>query len=290
MHIREWRDADAEGVAALTHRFFAPDPPWTADVAIGELTADALGNGRQVRVAEADGEIVGVAGWVVNAPWLYLWPLTGEDPAVVTSLLDAVVAAARAPGIERMRVSVRACEPGKRRALEPLGMTRTLDWVVVAREVSDAPPPLEPPAGLRWITGSRIDRAALLEVYNGAFAEIPLAAPATPSDIDRMLDGPCAWPGGTWLLADPGGAGAAFLIGETAPDHHVVEGIGTSAAWRRHGLGRVLLRRAMGALADAGGGELRAVIASTNEASLGLHIAEGFTEHSRKEVWEMALT
>lgn len=286
--IRGWRDTDAERVAALTHRFFPPDPPWTPESAREELHADALGNARQVRVAERDGEVVGIAGWVAEPPWVYLWPLTAVDGGVVDGLVDAVLAAAAAPGIDRVRVSVRDTEPHKAAALAARGMRHTLDWIVMRRDVRDAAE-LPAPDGLRWVPGHRIDRAALLATYNAAFAEIPLTAPATPGDLDRMLDGASAWPEGTWALTGPGGAVEGFLIGEAYPDHWVVEGIGTSRAWRRRGLGRVLLRRAMSALAASGGGDLRAVIASTNAASLGLHASEGFTEHARKAVWEMPL-
>lgn len=289
MHIREWRDTDAEAVAALTHRFFAPDPPWTPEIARVELNADALGNGRQVRIAEAGGAVVGVAGWVTGAPWIYVWPLTAGDTHVAQALLDAVLAEAAGPGLVRATVSVRACEPAKRAAVVGRGMAHAMDWLVLARDVTAAPPECALPRGLRWVTGAAIDRQALLDTYNAAFAELPLTAPATPGDLEHMLDGPTAWAEGTAVLAGPDGGCAAFLIGATAPDHHVVEGIGTSAAWRRRGLGRVMLNRAMAALAASGGGQLRAVIASTNAGSLGLHLAEGFTEHSRKEVWEMPL-
>lgn len=286
--IRGWRDADAEATAALTRRFFPPDPPWTAETALEQLHADALGDARNVRVAERDGEVVGVAGWVAEPPWIYLWPLTAADGEVVDALVDAVLEAARAPGIDRVRVSVRHTEPRKAAALAARGMRHTLDWIIVRCEVRDAPePPV--PEGLRWVPGTEVDRAALLEVYNTSFSEIPLTTPATPGDLERMLDGAFAWPGGTWALVADDGTVAAFLIGEVQADHHVVEGIGTAPAWRRRGLGRVLLRRTMSALAAEGGGDLRAVIASTNAASLGLHAAEGFTEFARKAVWEMPL-
>jgi len=286
--IRGWRDADAEGAAALTRRFFPPDPPWTPETAREELHADALGNARNVRIAERDGEVVGMAGWVAEPPWIYLWPLTAADGEVVDALVDAVLAAAAAPGIDRVRVSVRPGEPEKAAALAARGMRHTLDWIVMRREVRHADE-LPAPHGMRWLAGADLDRAELLRVYNDSFAEIPLTAPATPGDLDRMLDGASAWPQGTWALADADGGIAAFLIGERYPGHRVVEGIGTSPAWRRRGLGRVLLRRAMAVVAADGGGELRAVIASSNDASLGLHAAEGFTEHARKAVWEMTL-
>ncbi|MCC6830730.1 MAG: hypothetical protein IT200_05220 [Thermoleophilia bacterium] len=48
-------------------------------------------------------------------------------------------------------------------------------------------------------------------------------------------------------------------------------------------------RLAGGHIAAGGGGELRAVIAPGNDASLGRHAAEGFTEHARKAVWDMTL-
>ena len=109
--LRPWTPADADAVAALSDRAFAPDPAWTAAAARAQLTADALGGGAHVQVATRGGRVVGVAGFVRAPPWLYLWPLAADDEAAAGALFDAAVAAGRAPGITIARVSTRA--PGR---------------------------------------------------------------------------------------------------------------------------------------------------------------------------------
>lgn len=289
--LRPWRDDDGEEAAALTRRYFAPDPPWTADEARAQLGSDAVGGGAQVQVAERAGRVVGIGGYVVAPPWLYLWPVMAEDAEAVAAVLDLVVAAGRQrAGALRARVSVRAIEPGKEAAVRARGYVRSIDFLEVVRAAGPRSGTLAPaPAELERRTGAAIDRAALRATHDRSFAEIPNTAPMSAADFDHLLDGPSAWPAATagWFAVD--GTCAGFVIGLRRCDHGVVEAIGVDPGWRRRGLAAVMLDHLLAAATAEAVPELRAMIASTNLGSLGLHAAAGFVERARKQLWDLAL-
>jgi len=285
--VRGWRPGDAEAAAALSRRYFAPDPAWTAERAAAELTADALGGGDHVRVAERDGRTVGIAAYVAAPPWLYLWPLAADDQAAAAALLDAVLAAGAGPGLTRARVSVRAVEPHKQAAVVARGFTRSIDFLELAR----APvPPLDAPAlPVEIRRGPRLDRAAVHALHDLTFAEIDNTVPATAADFAAQLDGPGAWPEVTSAWHDRDGRCVGFVIGARAPDHGVVEAIGVDPAWRGRGLGRAMLADLLRIAAATGVEQVRAVVASTNHRSLALHGRAGFVEQARKQLWDLPL-
>ena len=69
----------------------------------------------------------------------------------------------------------------------------------------------------------------------------------------------------------------------------MVEAIGVHPRWRRRGLAAVMLDHLLAAAVADGTPEVRAMIASSNPGSLGLHAAAGFTERARKALWDLAL-
>ena len=288
--LRGWRAEDAEAAAELTRRYFAPDPPWDAGEAAVRLTSDAVGGGEQVHVAVREGRVVGVGGYVVAPPWLYLWPVMAEDGDAVGAILDAVIGAGRRPGVERARVSVRAIEPGKQDAVIERGYARSIDFVELVRATGAvAARVMAPELGLERRTGAAIGRDAMRDTHDRSFAEIPNTAPMSAADFDHLLDGPTAWPAATagWYAAD--GTCAGFVIGLRHADHGVVEAIGVHPDWRRRGLAAVMLDRLLTAAIADEVPEVRAIIASTNTGSLGLHAAAGFRERARKELWDLEL-
>ena len=318
--LRGWHPEDAEAAAELTRRYFAPDPPWDAGEAAARLTSDAVGGGEQVQIAMREGRVVGVGGYVVAPPWLYLWPVMAEDGAAVGAILDAVVSAGRRPGLERARVSVRAIEPGKQAAVIERGYTRSIDFVEVVRVAGAATArAMAPEQGLDAVrvagavtaratlhgddrqaraapqelelrTGAAITRDAMRATHDRSFAEIPNTAPMSAADFDHLLDGSTAWPAATagWYAAD--GTCAGFVIGLRHADHGVVEAIGVHPDWRRRGLAAVMLDHLLAAAVGDEVPEVRAIIASTNAGSLGLHAAAGFVERARKQLWDLELS
>lgn len=284
--LRPFTIADAPAVAALSARYFAPDPAWTAEVVAVELTKDALGGGGHVVVAERAGALVGVGGFVRAAPWLYVWPLAADDEAAAGALLDAVVAAGRAPGIDRARVSTRSGEPHKRAAVVARGYLRSIDFVYLGRAPTPLPTVGPAPAEVR--RGAALDRAGAHALQNLTFAEIPNTSPVTRADFDAGLDSPTAWPAATASWHGPDGRCVGFLLGVREPDHGVIDAVGVDPAWRGRGLGRAIVADVLAVAAAEGVPEVRAVIASTNAASLALHHRAGFVERARKELWDLA--
>lgn len=285
--IRGWSSDDAGAVAALSERYFAPDPAWSVDTARTQLTSDAVAGGAQVLIAERDGRVVGVAGFVRAAPWLYVWPLAADDEEAAGALFDAVIDAGRAPGLTRARVSTRPSEPHKRAAIARRGLERSIDFIELSRASAR---PLDAPAvDAAPRRGAAIDRAAAHELHDRTFTEIPNTAPMSDADFDALLDGPTSWPAPTSAWHDAAGRCVGFVIGVRAPDHGVVEAIGVDPSWRGRGLGRAMLADLLSIAAATGVAEVRAVIASTNTASLVLHERAGFTERARKELWDLAL-
>ncbi len=290
--VRRLCDDDAEVIAALTARYFAPDPAWSPDVARQQLAADAFEGGARVIVAERDDRVVGFGGSVAAPPWLYLWPVVGDDEAAAGAVLDGLLAAGRRPGLARARVSVRRGEPGKQAAVLARGFVRSIDFLELVRSPAVAAPRSAAPrpvADLEPRQGPAIDRAAMHATHDLSFAEIANTGPTTADDFAALLDGPSAWPAATaaWFAAD--GTCAGFVIGLRHADHGVVEAIGVASAWRRRGLAAAMLDHLLTAAASAGLPEVRALIASDNAGSLALHHAAGFVERERKALWDLAL-
>lgn len=289
--LRPFAPTDAAAVAALSARWFDPDPALAPAEVTARLTADALGGGSHVQVAvdrAVDGDrVVGVVGFVRSASMLMVWPLAADDEAAAAALLDAALTAGRAPGLTAARVSTRSVEPHKRRAVERRGFARSIDFVQVRRA---SVPPLAAPSVLATPRrGAAIDRAAMHALHELSFATLDNTAPMSSADFDELLDDPAAWPAATAAWHDDTGACVGFVIGLCAPDHRVVEAIGVAPAWRGRGLGQAILADVLRVAAADGEAEVRAMIASTNAASLALHARAGFVERARKELWDLAL-
>ena len=286
--LRPYHPDDAAAVAALSHRYFAPDPPWTPEVAAATLAIDALGGGRHVQVATRGDRVVGVCGYVRGAPWLYLWPLAADDDEAAGALFDAALAAAASPDLTRVKVSVRPCEPGKRAALLARGLAPTMAFVLVRRA---AAPPVVVPApgpGLRRVDAPDLDRAAAHDLHDRAFAEVDNTAPMTAADFAAYLDGPTAWPAATAAWVDADGAMLGLVIGARGDGEGVLEAIAVAPEARGRGLGLAMVAHVVAAAAAAGLPSVSAMIASTNPASLALHARARFVEQVRKDVWARA--
>lgn len=283
-----WDDRHAEAAAALSTRYFAPDPSWTTELARTQLRADFFDGGRHVVVATRGDRLVGVGAWIAAPPWLYLWPVMAEDEAVAGALLDRLCAADGQPGLTRVRVSVRAAEPAKGAAVAARGFVRTIDFLELVRSPAGAAV-TEPPPGLALCTGADIDRAAMHATHDHVFVGVANSGPTTPADFAALLDGPRAWPTATAGWFDADGTCAGFVIGLRHPDHGVVEAIGVADAWRRRGLAQAILSRFLAVAAAEQVPEVRAIVASDNPGSLALHRAAGFVERARKAVWEREL-
>lgn len=285
--IRRYRPDDAAAIADLSQRYFAPDPAWTLRMAETQLTTDALGGGRQVWVASRGARVVGVAGYVVAPPWLYLWPVAAEDQASAAAVLDAALASGRGPGLTTARVSTRTVEPHKRAAVQTLGFAPSIEFLALARPV--APALSAPVVTATPRRGAAIDRAATHALHDAAFVGVSNSGPTSPDDFAELLDGEDAWPTATAAWHDGDGRCVGFVIGKRAGADGVIEAIGVDAAWRGRGLAQAMLADVIAVAAHDGCAAVVAVIASDNAPSLALHRRAGFVERARKQLWDLAL-
>ena len=84
------------------------------------------------------------------------------------------------------------------------------------------------------------------------------------------------------VAEDPEGGIAGYLIGWVAADESEVLNLGISPDWRRHGLGRTLVREAVRLFREQGARQVYLDVRESNEAALQLYQGEGFTRIGRR--------
>lgn len=289
--LRRFEPADVPALHALYDRLVAPAPGWTAGEAPVHWGADDPERRAAGLVALRGDALVGGVSVVRVPPWLHVFPLVAADEGAAAALLDAALVHAAGPGIERIRIGVRAGEGAKRAAVAARGFARSIDMIDTVRAVAiprRAAAPLT--AELRRVAAAELDRDALRALHDLTFAEVPNSGPITDAELAGLLDGPDAWPAATAAWADAAGRYLGFVIGVRAADGRGrfgrVEAIGVDAAVRGHGLARRMLDDLLAQAEADGLDEVRAMIASTNAASLGLHRRAGFVELDRREMWD----
>jgi len=99
-------------------------------------------------------------------------------------------------------------------------------------------------------------------------------------------------PGAYGFLAAPDGEGqmaaaepAGFLLGCNVADAGEILSLGTSRAWRRHGVARTLLRAAIGRAEAAGLQRLLLEVAEDNDAARELYAGAGFANIARRPAY-----
>ncbi|GAB3267373.1 GNAT family N-acetyltransferase [Chitinimonas naiadis] len=239
------------------------------------LADAARGHGRQACSAWLGETALGYAAWVLlgveQDGCAYGSPLLATDIRAASLLIATVRQAARDAGASRLRISARLPEQAKRQALEAAGFTSLFDFVHLQIAL-----PLAGqsglPAGLHSVPVDQIDWSRMQACYAETFAHVPNAP---VPDVATMQ---AEWLEADWqsscVLADPVGEYQAFLLiteGE-------VDAVGVCEAWRGHDLAAILYRRAGPSLLAQGHAVLRAMVASTNRASMRLHEKLGFSE------------
>ncbi len=283
---RALAQADLPAIHALHLATVGAHPPMSRDELASQLWDVARARGRQVVVAVDRDAVVGCAGWVEAPPWCYGAPVFAATPAAARFLAETLVSRARACGASRARVSVFPGEDVKRAALAAAGFAPAFDFVTVARRRA-------PGDGARWagpwrrVPYARLEAAALRDVHDDSFAGVANSAPLELDAVRELLDGPGLDRDATCALADADGRYAAFVVvlrdADADGPFAVIDMIGVRAGARRRGLAAALLDDA---LARVDAPAVRALIASTNAASLALHASRGFTEVARRTVVE----
>ena len=288
IELRALREADLPALLALQHRFTGAGPRWSLEELRGQLHDVARGHGARVVVAARGAVIAGAAGWVEAAPALYGAPVLAGDDEAAAALIAHLVARARAIDATHLRISATDADLPKQRALAAAGAEAIFDFVTVVRRVQ--PGDGAPYAGpYRRVPHAELDLAAFTDVSNDTFAGVPSSPPATEAEIRGQLDAPLCDRAATAAWAD-GDRYVGFVhVTRDADDRGrfaTVEAVGVRAERRGRGLAAALIDDAIARI-TADCGELRALIASTNTASLALFAARGCVERSRRTVHEI---
>lgn len=289
MKLRALADADVPALRAIQHaQAGAKDPKWSTAELRASLFDHARDHGNRVVVAARGGGVAGCAGWVEAAPMLYGYPVLCADDEAAGALVRHLIGRARELDAT-LRVSVTPGEVAKRRALAGAGMTPMFDFITVSRALrrGDGHPWSRVGRRVRW---AELDAAALADVYNDTFAEVPNSPAQTPADLRAQLDEPLVDREATAAWAGADGYLAFVQVDRDADDSGrfaTLAAIGVRAAARGHGLAAAIvddvIARVSGEVTEA-----RALIASVNTASLALFAGRGFVERCRRTVFELA--
>jgi ribosomal protein S18 acetylase RimI-like enzyme len=284
VELRPLREADLPALLAL-QRGGSPAELRT------QLHDAARGHGARVVVAVRGDEIAGVAGWVEAAPALYGAPVLAGDDEAAAALIAHLVARARAIDATHLRVSATDADGPKRHALAAAGAVPVFDFVTVVRPLGPADGALYA-GSLRRVPHADLDLAAFTDVSNQTFAGVPSSPPSTEEEIRGQLDAPLCDRTATAAWAD-GERYVGFVhVTRDADDRGrfaTVDAVGVRAEQRGRGVAAALVDDVIARVA-AECGELRALIASTNTASLALFAARGCVERSRRTVYEIRFT
>lgn len=298
--LRALSEDDLAPLLALQRELAGRSPRWSAAELREQLFDHARGEGRNVVVAEVGGEVRGVVGWVHAPPWLYGAPVVvaGEDTA--ERLVAHLVERGRALGVAHLRVSVGDAEHDKRAALVSRGFVPVFDFITFTRRIARAPEVGESwqpfaVAGLTRIAHADLDPLALLAIQNETFRDVPNAPPADADEMRDALAGGLVDRALTSAYVDTEGRYRAFLLAmrdvEDGIPFVTVDAIGVDERLRGHRVGQAILEDALwrNARAEAPAEELRALIASTNHASVALHRRVGLAERCRRTVHQLEL-
>ncbi|WP_211455119.1 GNAT family N-acetyltransferase [Collimonas antrihumi] len=252
-----------------------------------DLQDSARGHGRQAILAWRGDVVAGCAGWVTLGiaadGCAYGSPVVAADVEVAESLIMAVSEKVRSSGARRLRISAHASEFAKHEALKAAGFTPLFEFASFALRLPLANPS-ELPAGLHAVHFDQIDWSQMRACYAETFADVP-NSPVPEINVIRE-----EWSEGDRqagrILADETGEYQAFslICGNS------VEAVGVRSGWRGRNLAATLYHIAAAALTARGCSEMRALVASTNMASMRLHQKLGFSEiATRRTVYEIGL-
>jgi GNAT superfamily N-acetyltransferase len=290
VHLRPVERNDVPPLLEIHRAAVGPAAAWSAAVLEGQLWNPMHGEGRNAVVAVDDyGLVAGVAGWVAVGREFYGAPVLARDAAAAELLVAQLIAQARAVGAAWIQIGCAAGEPHKRDALAARGFTVTREAITMACVPEHRERAATRPPGLEYMPLGSVEPEVLREVHDESFLGVDNSAPMTLEDARYQQSRAWGVGSGVWLDR---GEPAAFLIlirDRTPVDHVLIDQIGVAPPWRRLGIGRVLVERAIDAAARDGAAEVRALIVSTNHASLALHAAAGLREAWRREMYHLEL-
>jgi len=252
-----------------------------------DLGDAARGQGRQVVMAQEDGIVSGVAGWVTlgveTEGIVYGVPVVARTEACARALLARVRDEALALGARQLRVSLFPGEDAKGRALEQAGFRPLLDMISVERP-SPGLPRIPMPEALRQVPLEQVDWPRFTQLFNTVFADVPNAPPVDADTKREEWDAVDREASSIWTDAE--GRYVAWV--SVLPDGHI-DDVGVDSSLRGRSIAAALYARVGEAMAAKGVQRLEAVLASTNTATLRLHEKLGFRPFARRTVFGLEL-
>ena len=247
--LRELRESDAEGVAALFRSVYAAERPMDAEEIVSWVNNAEL-KPEWLRVLEVDGRVVGYGDIMIEDDEVAL------DTAALAGHWDAFVEwaeeQARAADARRVRLYFPAGhhfeDLARDRGYRLWRSSYTME-IVLDDVPPDRPPP---PDGITFRPYRPEDEDQLRTAANEAFANDPFFHEETPERFREFNLRARGFDPALWLLAWDGeelaGFVLAFLERAGEPDLGWIGTLGVRAPWRRRGLGDALLRAAIGEL------------------------------------------
>jgi len=185
----------------------------------------------------------------------------------------------------RIRVTTGALDSHVARVLEERGFALHSELLDLSRATAELSAPDVAP--LRWCSLAEAEPARLVALHNETFREVPNTLPLELEDLERLLRGAFAEASSVIVDAEHDAAHLIALRHDDAPEPYAeIDVVGVRDAYRRRGLGRAMIARALGAAYRAGLPELRALVSSLNTGSLELHRNNGFDVRYRRFQWQ----
>jgi mycothiol synthase len=245
--FRPLRESDADAVVGVYGAAFGEQRPIDAEEIVSwfrnsELKSDWL------RVVEVNDRIVGYGDIVVTDDAV---AVEVAAPGHWDVFLDWAEETARAEAVPRVRVFF----PAGHELAQVLASRGYRYWrsaYTMQIEFGDAPDVPTPPRGIDLRSYQDTDVELLRNALNEAFEEDPFHEEATPEKFRAFYLSARGFDPSLWLLAWDADALAGFVLAFPQrlgdPDLGGIEVLGVRPAWRRRGLGKLLLRAAFGEL------------------------------------------
>ena len=277
VNIGKLAASDLEPLLAIQHAFAGETAPWTAETLHQILYG--RGGGDHVWVARDEGAVVGAIGCMPRGDVFSLFPLLAVTGRVASALVE--LGLREAGSTPWIRASTGARDSHVARVLQDLDFVLHGELLDLSRPTGDlAAPEIAP---LRWCSLTELEPSRLLALHNETFREHPLAL----DFFAQLVLGASA--SASSVIAD-GDRYVAYLIARREVDALVpyahIHFVGVRDAYRRRGLGRAMIARALGGAHREGLPVLRATVSSLNAGSRELHRRSGFSVLHRDFVWE----
>jgi mycothiol synthase len=250
--LRELREEDAEGVAALFEAAFGAARRLDAEEVRSWLRNTEL-QPELLRVLERDGRVVGYGD---------LWFEGGDvaldvaAPGEWAAFFDWAEREGRARGSSRVRVYVPADHELARVAASRGYHAWRSSYTMEVELGEDAPESSEVPRELALAPYREGDAEAVRHTLNESFAEDPFHHETSPANFREFFLGARGFDPALWLLAWDGdelaGFSLAFAERVGEPGLGWVGTLGVRPRWRRRGLGEALLRASLRSLHERG--------------------------------------